>query len=144
MKLQNARPEKYKVCIKIIGSLIISNDDDSSKNAAKKMNLMLSLSSSLWLLMLTNRLLQYSNLEASLKSLFLKSTCSQTILSCAWQPTRRIAVPNCRPIWITFRCDFWTHCFRIDLPTNELLTVTDVFFYHPSKKILFLRVCCIF
>ena len=67
----------------IIGSLIISNDDDSSKNAAKKMNLMLSLSSSLWLLMLTNRLLQYSNLEASLKSLCLKSTCSQTILSCA-------------------------------------------------------------
>ena len=50
----------------IIGSLIISNDDDSSKNAAKKMNLMLSLSSSLWLLMLTNRLLQYCNLEASL------------------------------------------------------------------------------
>ena len=33
----------------IIGNLIISNDDDSSKNAATKMNLMLSLSSSLWL-----------------------------------------------------------------------------------------------
>ena len=64
----------------IIGSLIISNDDDSSKNAAKKMNLMLSLSSSLWLLMLNNRLLQYCNLEASLiLNPYLKSTCSQTI-----------------------------------------------------------------
>lgn len=44
--------------------------------------------------------------------------------------------PMCLELSLNSWSDLWTHCFRIELPTNQLVVtwLLLMFFHHPSKK----------
>ena len=51
------------------------------------------------------------------------STCLQMILSCTWWSTCKITVSNCRPIWITLRCEKKKWLMSINPEKCEIIQV---------------------